>query len=287
MRILSRLISPAICFGLFAACGDSQKPTTSPEQTAAPTASVDTAPIEAIDEKVDFKFHVLISNIPSPLEQVDALPAAGYPFNKSLLNPVESEKNYLTSMKKALNFGVYSVDMAYLTTNDDFNSLKTYMNTAQNLSKSLELSEVFNKVVAGRLKNNAENKDTIKAIIDEAYYEVDSYMRNNERALTSTQMLTGSWVESQFITLSLIKDDSKNDRNKILFDKVFEQKRHAESLASLLKEYEKEKEFAIIISEINKINAILKEMKASDVENKVFLNRLFEAIKNLRSLIVK
>jgi hypothetical protein len=95
-------------------------------------------------------------------------------------------------------------------------------------------------------------------------------MRNNERALAATQMLTGSWIESQFITLSLIKNVSKNEKNAMLFDKVFEQKRHLASLVSLLKEYEKEKTFKPLIDQIYELNNQYSAMKTADVATKSF-----------------
>lgn len=269
---------------LLGACGSSTPPEETKADSTASNPETNT-PAGSVDEMVDFKFHFLIGNIPSPMELVDALPSAGFNFSKELLNSIDNEKKYLTSSKKALNFGVYCVDMAYITTNEEFSLVKSYMATAQNMAKSLELSETFNKVVGDRLKNNAENKDSLKKVIDEAYYEIDNYMRNNERALTATQMLTGSWVESQYITLALIKDVAPSDQNKLLFEKIFEQKRHLESLMSLLKEYEKEKDLAQVIQQLNELNLVYKNMKTEDVGNKEFMNKLFTKVTEIRKTI--
>jgi hypothetical protein len=280
---ISTLTIATICL---MACGGSEKPAETAADTSAIAATHTNPPASTVDEMVDFKFHYLIGNIPSPMELVDALPSAGFTFSKDLLNNIDNEKKYMTSFKKAVNFGVYSVDMAYITSNEEFTLVKSYMATAQSLAKSLELSETFNKVVGDRLKNNAENKDSLKKVIDDAYYEIDNYMRNNERALTATQMLTGSWLESQYITLALIKDVPVNDQNKILFEKIFEQKRHLESLVSLLKEYEKEKEFAPVIAQLNKLNIVYKNMKTAEVGNKEFMNKLYNSVAEIRKAII-
>lgn len=266
------------------ACGNSTPPAETHSDTTQ-TVPAENQPASTVDEMVDFKFHYLIGNIPSPMELVDALPSAGFNFTKDLLNSVDNEKKYLTSFKKAVNFGVYSVDMAYITTNEEFSMVKSYMATAQNLAKSLELSDTFNKVVGDRLKENAENKDSLKKVIDDAYYEIDNYMRNNERALTATQMLTGSWVESQFITLALIKDVPVSEQNKLLFEKIFEQKRHLESLVSLLKEYEKEKDLSPVIKQLNELNLVYKNMKTEDIGNKDFMNKLYNKVAEIRKNI--
>ncbi len=266
--------------------GNTEKPAQTndsiPAETTAPQS-----PEGSVDEMVEFKFHYLTANIPSPMELVDALPQAGIAFNKEVLNAIENENKYNTSLQKALNFGVYSVDMAYLTTNEQFAMVKPYLNTSRNLAKSLDLAETFDKVVGNRLSQNSENKDSLKKVIDEAYYEVDNYMRNNERALAATQMLTGSWIESQYITLMLIKDEAKNDKNAMLFGKIFEQKRHLASLVSLLKEYEKEKAFKPLIDQIYELNKLYDSMKTEDASNKDFLNKLAAAVGKVRASIIK
>lgn len=279
------LLGVAVSTVMLTSCGGNKEAETPAADTT--TTSAAPAPESTVDEMVDFKFHYLTANIPSPMELVDALPKAGIPFSKDVLNATENESKYNTSIQKAINFGIYSVDMAYLTTNEEFSMVKGYLNTSRNLAKSLDLTETFDKVVGNRLNQNSENKDSLKKVIDEAYYEVDNYMRNNERALAATQMLTGSWIESQYITLTLIKDVAKDDKNGMLFDKVFEQKRHLASLVSLLKEYEKEKAFKPVIDQIYELNKQYDSMQLADASNKEFLNKLAAAVAKIRNGLVK
>jgi hypothetical protein len=279
------LLGATISTVILTSCGGNKETETPAADTTATAAAP--APASTVDEMVDFKFHYLTANIPSPMELVDALPEAGIAFSKDVLNNTENESKYNTSVQKAINFGIYSVDMAYLTTNEEFSLVKGYLNASRNLAKSLDLTETFDKVVGNRLSQNSENKDSLKKVIDEAYYEVDNYMRNNERALAATQMLTGSWIESQFITLTLIKDVAKNEKNGMLFDKVFEQKRHLASLVSLLKEYEKEKAFKPVIDQMYELNKQYDAMQLVDASNKEFLNKLATAVAKIRNGLIK
>jgi hypothetical protein len=275
----------AVSTMMLTSCGGNKESETPAVDTTSTAATA--APESTVDEMVDFKFHYLTANIPSPMELVDALPKAGIPFSKDVLNSTENESKYNTTVQKAINFGIYSVDMAYLTTNEEYSLVKGYLNTSRNLAKSLDLTETFDKVVGNRLSQNSENKDSLKKVIDEAYYEVDNYMRNNERALAATQMLTGSWIESQYITLSLIKDVAKDEKNAMLFDKVFEQKRHLASLVSLLKEYEKEKSFKPVIDQMYELNKQYDSMQTADASNKEFLNKLATSVAKIRNGLVK
>jgi hypothetical protein len=266
-----------------ASCGGDKK-----EDAGTENATTETAVEEnTVDERVEFKFHYLTANIPSPVEIIDALPKSGIPFQKDLLNAKENEANYVTSMKKAMNFGVYALDMAYIAINEEYAMMNGYMVATRNLAKSLDLADVFDKVVAQRLSKNAENKDTLKVIFDDAFYEVDNYMRNNERALASTQILLGSWVESQFLTLNLVKSETRNEKNQALFDKIFEQKRHLESLVSLLSEYEKEKDFQPFIAKTRELNELYAALMLKDLDNKDMLAKMAAKTGELRAMIIK
>jgi hypothetical protein len=190
-------------------------------------------------------------------------------------------------MKKAFAFGVYSTDLAYLTTHEEFSSVQKYLASTRNLAKSLDLSETFDKVVGQRLQNNMENKDSIKVVIDQAYYEVDNYMRTNERALTATQVLTGSWIESQYITLNIAKGMTRSEKSQVLYDKIFEQKRHLSSLVSLLKEYESQKDFAPFINKLRELEKDYASMKSADLDNAAYLGSLADKLSALRAELIK
>lgn len=241
----------------------------------------------AVDDMVDFKFHYLVANIPSPMAMVDILPSVGAPYQADLLLAPGTEEKYLTAMKKAFAFGVFSTDLAYITSHGEFQAVQKYLAGTRNLAKSLDLSETFDKVVGKRLQNNAENKDSIRAIIDQAYFEVDNYMRTNERALTATQVLTGSWVESQYLTLHHAKSITKNEKSQVLYDKIFEQKKHLASLVSLLKEYEGQKDFSPFIGKLKELEKDYASMKLADLQSASFLSGLSDKLSSLRSDIIK
>ena len=79
----------------------------------------------------------------------------------------------------------------------------------------------------------------------------------------------------------------KNEKNGMLFDKVFEQKRHLASLVSLLKEYEKEKAFKPVIEQFYELNKQYDAMQTSDASNKEFLNKLAASVAKIRNSLIK
>jgi hypothetical protein len=279
---MKKLITFSFAALLVSCGGNSSKPETTEVKLDTVKKEVHTQPT---NDLADFQFHVLVINVPSPLEIITFLPKAGLPFNKSLVNAAENETKYTTSTKKGLNYGAYIVDLVYLSTNEKFSEVKTYFKTSRNLAQSLGCAESFDNIAGSRLESNIDKKDTINKVIDQIYTEMDGYLRSNDRLLTATQILVGSWVESQYITVSLIKDQAKNKDNEILFQKVAQQNFTSQKLVELLKEYEKEKDFKAVIAGVSELDKLYSSIKNGEVDA-AFLQKLHAKLGDVRSKIV-
>lgn len=271
------------CAALLMSCGGSS---TKPENGETKT---DTAKKESISQPTndlaDFQFHVLVINVPSPLEIITLLPKAGLPYNKALINATENETKYTTTTKKGLNYGSYIVDLVYLSTNEQFSEVKNYFKTSRTLAQSLGCAESFDNIAGSRLENNIDKKDTINKVIDQIYTEMDGYLRSNDRLLTATQILVGSWIESQYITVSLIKDQTKNKDNEILFQKVIQQNFTSQKLVELLKEYSKEKDFKAVIEGVTELDKIYSGIHNGELSNAI-LQKLHVKLSEVRAKVV-
>lgn len=237
------------------------------------------------NELADFKFHTLVINIPSPFEIITLLPKSGIPFKQGLVNSTDNVTKYTTTTKKGLNYGVYIVDLVYLSSNEHFSEVKNYFKTSVILSQSLGCAEIFANIAGPRLENNIDKKDTINKIIDQIYMEMDNYLRTNDRLLTATQILVGSWIESQYLTVSLLKNETKNKNNELLFQKISQEGYTLEKLVQLLTEFEKEKDLKPIIEELKDLQNIYKEYKGGDIE-KALLVKIYDQLSVVRGKVV-
>lgn len=238
------------------------------------------------NELADFKFRTLVINIPSPFEIITLSQRSGIPFKADLTNSTDKASKYTTSTKKGLNYGAYMVDLVYLSANDHFSDVKNYFIASGTLAKSLEFYESFESVVGNRLENNIDKKDTINKIMDQVYTEMDNYLRSNDRLLTATHILVGSWVESQYITFSLIKDEAKNTSNEAVFKKVVEQSFTSKKLVEVLKDYEKEKEFKPVIDGIKELDGLYSAIHSENDLTKEMLQKIYDKLGQVRSKIV-
>lgn len=236
MKTLFRLIPVASIAMCFTSCGGEK----AAEETTQPVDTVTTTEVVEddgkLDELVDFKFHTFLANIPSPLEMMIKLPEAGIAVDKSILNPIENVDKYRTSAKKALNYGVYGTDLGYMAIYDQSQEIADYFSAVKSLADEIGAADQFNEALVTRFQSNMANHDSLIVLMDKALGETEDYLKTNKRIETATLVLTGSWVESQYILVrSLLMAHERGDL-KSLYEKLAEQKNHLKSLIDLLNE---------------------------------------------------
>src|ERR1017187_5470521 len=138
-------------------CGGNKNENSPSQTTEIKKDSVVSANTQPDNEMADFKFHKLVLNIPSPFEIINLLPKSGMEFNKSLANSTDNASKYLTSFKKGLNYGVYGVDMIYLSTNEQYADMKKYFETTRKFAKDLDAGESFDKIIGSRIDKNVDS----------------------------------------------------------------------------------------------------------------------------------
>ena len=232
-------------------------------------AALDTQPY---NKMADFKFFFTIANLPSPLQVINTVYNTDVPFDNTLLNPTNNEVKYLTAYKKAVNYGVYGVDMAYIAYYGNKQDLYDYYGTARKLAESLGTQETFD-LFTDRFKDNADNKDSIMVIVDEAYTETDKYLRSNSRLMAASYILAGSFIESLYISTTLLKDQEKSVKLDASFKEIYDQKLMLDNLSDLFKQY-KDKESVALENDFQQMKKVFDEIKDATQINKESLNKI-------------
>lgn len=225
------LLSSGLLLAL-SSCGGEEKEKETTEQAVDTTETVSNEK-ETLDEAIDFKFHVFIANIPSPLEIMVNLNDAGLEVDKTMLNPVDNASKYNTLTKKALNYGVYGTDMGYLAAFDMTQEVPDYFATVKSLAEELGAVEQFNKVLSDRFQANLGNRDSLLILMDKALGATDDYLKNNQRMELACLTVTGSWVESQYIMVNAMSSTKAKSYEK-LDQSMVAQKNNLKSLIDLL-----------------------------------------------------
>ena len=284
--MLRRTFSIIIASGFFAlliSCGGSNQHTeqNGPDSTAMREDTMS----QQTKELVDFKFFFTIANLPSPIEIISAIYNNKVPYNSDLLNPTDNESNYNTSYKKAINYGVFGIDMAYTAFYGQNQNMLDYYTTAKKVSGKLGVGETFEKFTDS-FRANEGNKDSLVVIIDRAYVETDKYLKANDRYIVATFVITGAILEAQYLSVELMKNRDKTTENAGIYQKIFNNKLYVQNLISLMQEIKGDPDVGRILNQLEDLKKVYDEIKSVEDLNKESLLKLSAELQKIRNGII-
>jgi len=246
------------------------------------TVAADTTPI---NDAAQYNFLFTIGNLPSPFTVLEEISKAELPVNTDLLNPTTNADKYHSSLKLSFNYGIYGVDLGYLVINSRLPEMVDYYSSTRKVADKLNLSETFDKF-GSRFESNHDNKDSLTKIIDEAYGATDNYLKSNERLISATQILTGSWLEGQYLTVNLLKEKERTELNEPIYQRIYEQGLHLDNIVKTMDEFKNEKELTSLKKDFDELLAMYKELNSSKDVTKEYLEKLAVKIGDVRNQII-
>lgn len=228
MTVMRSLHWPALLasLALLVACGGDQ-----PAQDTLDAANgMDSA---ALSDRMS-KSKKIFYSIPSPMETAALLKKAGAEYNKNVLNDPNKNSSYTAASKQALNLGVYGADLSYASVYNNTHESMLFTAAAQNLAKQLNISTAFSQETVDRMEANQANRDSLLNIISETYWDMDQYLKTNERENISALMIAGGWVEGLYIATQVAKTNDTPE----LRQRIAEQKLSLGDLIALVSTYQ-------------------------------------------------
>lgn len=230
-------------------------------------------------EKVDSAKTTLLTvngeifSIPSPIQTAILIKQVGASYDNKILNDPKKYNNYSTKFQKALNLGVYGADLGYVTMYEQTQDAIGYLASVRKLADELGVSGAFDFSLVDRFEKNMGNKDTILALVSDAYRASDSYLKNNERDDLGALVLAGGWVESMHFATNV----ANTTKNEEMIKRIGEQKKTVENLIKLLSPYYNNAEFTPFIDSLIDLASVFDNIKfiyiyekpTTDVENKI------------------
>lgn len=187
-------------------------------------------------------------SVPTPNELFNVLKILDMPFNPELMNDPANVDNYTESTSQALNFGVYSADLAMAASFNEGTKTLALFKTIRNLSESLDISSAFDETVFKRIEENMNSgqTDSLTVLSNETYYDAYSYLEENQRGATLSLMVVGGWIESLYIMAHSGEYVEGSEFSKRLAD----QKLTMENLMGFLMDYQDNEDVMIIMEEL-------------------------------------
>jgi hypothetical protein len=196
----------------------------------------------------------ILQQIPSPLEIAVLLKESGKKYNASLLNSPDNLPKYNSNYKKALNLGIYGADLGYTNIYEQNQDGIKYISTIKSLADGLNIGQFFDIETIGRLATNSKNLDSLLLITTQNFNAINHYLQTQNRANLSVLLLTGGWIEAVHIMCSVAAQDPNN---KVLQEKIGEQKVILENIMLLLSFYkEKDQNMATLLEDMQELKKI-------------------------------
>ncbi len=174
-----------------------------------------------------------------PVEMAHLFEQVGANYFPDILNSPGNLSRYNTSLKLAMNLGVYGVDLSYVKMFGRQQNTVNYINAIQRLSDDLGMPKEIYSDVLTNLESYVSNKDSLARVSVDIYRSVDHYLRKSGENSAAAMVMMGGWVEGMYIATQIFERDQGNIK---LLDKIAEQKYSLNSLISLMNNYHGEEE---------------------------------------------
>lgn len=221
-----------------------------PESDSIPVKEAEKLSQEAIDD--------IVQNIGSPVEMASLLINLEVPFTAKHLASIEEAGSLSTSFQKALRLGIYGADLGYLNIYEKTGSAVETLSTINKLAEDLRVGQFFDFETLKNLAINRSNIDSLLFLSVRSYNQIDKYLRENDRGYLSALMITGVWLEAQYLACEIVKDYPHKD----LKNRIGEQKIILNDLLMLLLPYnETSDEYSELYNELEHL-----KRKYSDVD---------------------
>lgn len=178
------------------------------------------------------KAEKIFYTLPSPLESAMLIKSAGATFDSKILNPVENTKNYNTNKSMALNLGIYTCDLSFVSLYDQTQLIIDYMNAAKKMADGLGILNAISQEDVNKLEENIHNTDVIMDIVSQTYMNSNSYLEDNGQQTIASIVLAGGWMEGLYISTRLV--DMKEFNGNKLVSRIIDQKLSIDILLNLL-----------------------------------------------------
>ena len=208
-----------------------------------------------VNDIVRFKFDFAMGNTPSPAEVVNDMSTYKLVYNSAYLSDVAKVNSFKTDFSKALNLGMYNLDMAYAIANAQGADVLKYLKTSMSEINALGMKTAFDQFIGKRTETNINNKDSLLTIIDEMYVKGDSYLRTNQRVETATYIFIGSWIEALHIICSTGKDEKDAVQKARIRKLLWDQRFYLKNIIDLLEEFKSSKEAVGLRADLFKIHS--------------------------------
>ncbi len=190
---------------IFSSCGGDD----SSDVIDGPDANEEINRVEIDPEKIN----ALIEMFPSPIEMAATIEDLKVPYSKKNLVPTETAGDFDANFEKALGLGMLSADLGYLNVYKRKNAIVEYLTSIKRIADALDVDQFFDFQTLKRLATNSTDMQKLMYLSVTSYHDMDAHLRETRRSDLSALMITGVWLEGQYLAAKVnqFKSDKKTE----------------------------------------------------------------------------
>ena len=176
----------------------------------------------------------ILNRLPTPVEITRIISEAKAPYIFSLTNPPANVNRYFTQKTKALNLGIYSIDLAYSSIYQRITETDQFLYCTGKLADYLGIGGVYDKSLPEKIKATSGNRDSLIMMIEKVFGKTSDFLRRNNRNQVAILVAAGAYVEGLHLAASLCQLIPDNSQIAAI---VFRQKESLGKIQRILGEY--------------------------------------------------
>lgn len=201
--------------------------------------------------------------VPTPNQMFEIIQELGGEPESGLLHETEKVDDYVGTRKKAINFGVYSTDLAYTSIFDMGSKALKYFSTVEKLGEDLGISSVIDKETVENLKKNIDKSDTLANISKETYFRAYQRLGANDREDVLAMIVAGGWVEGLYLTTHMVDSFDKGDP---IVRRIVDQRFTLDNILKFMEQHQDKSGVARTMKELKGIEAVYEGFKKVEEE---------------------
>jgi hypothetical protein len=199
----------------------------------------------------------IIKSIPSPSEISFLIKDLGVPYNNAYINDPAKVNGYKTAIKQALNLGVYATDAGYAYLYKKEKATQSAFEANMKLAKKLKIGHLFDQKEWKEKVLKSNNFDSLLLQSNTMMEKINAHFYETKQVHLTISMLTGGWLESLYITVSI----AMKYPNEPIKKQIGEQKIILEQLLLLLSFYEELPEIKALMVEFKKLQKVYENVQ--------------------------
>lgn len=218
--------------------------------------------IEDVVEEIVPEGNESYYQIPSPDEMFGFIKESGLAFNGELLNSIKNVDSYSDPKMQALNFGIYSADLAYTAAFQEFNETTKYFGTVQKLADEIGITAAFDKSLIERATANLGDADSLVSMTNTSYFAVVEYLEQNEQGDKLGIIASAGWLETVYVIVNSI--DYAKDKSAV--DRLADQKLALDNLLDYMAAYKENADVAEVLTWFNELELVFANLSEPETE---------------------